>query len=277
MGASAGRERKGEKALEGLEVLYRRPERGECRPTPLLFVHGAYAGAWSWETHYLPFFARRGWCANALSLSGHAGSAGREYLDMLSLDHFVNDVRRVIRSLDRPPVLIGHSMGGLIVQKCLETEDVPGVVLLASVPPQGLMSAATAMMLTRPSLTWDLNRVLGGGIPQLETLREALFYQPVSHATLMECFVRMQPESMRAIWDMTLFNLPNPARMHRPPMLVLGAAHDTLIPVAQVELTARTYGVDAEIFPEFGHGLMLEEYWQAPAERIAEWLDEQGF
>lgn len=261
----------------GLEVIFRKPEQGPTRPTPLLFVHGAYTGAWAWEEHYLPFFARRGWCANALSLSGHGDSHGREILDTFSVEDFVADVRQVMRSLDRPPVLIGHSMGGLIVQKCLEYQEVPAVVLMASVPPQGLASAAASMLLSRPALSWDLNRVLGGGIPQLDTLREALFHQSVSHTTLMECFMRMQPESMRAIWDMSFFNLPRVERMHRPPMLVLGAERDTLIPVSQVELTAQTYGVEAELFADIGHGLMLESHWQAPAERIAEWLDEQGF
>lgn len=259
-----------------LELIVREPGTPGQRGTPLLFVHGAYTAAWSWEEHYLPFFAKRGWHSTAVSLSGHGDSEGREFLDSFSLDKFVTDVLEVIAGLERPPVLIGHSMGGLIVQKCLESIDVPAVVLMASVPPQGLMSAATNLFISRPTLMLDLNRTLGGGVPFLESLRDALFYQPVSHATLLECFMRMQPESMRAIWDMTLFNLPQTARMHRPPMLVLGAEHDALIPVSQVELTAQTYGVTAEIFPNFGHGMMLETHWQAPAERIAEWLDEQG-
>ena len=46
---------------------------------------------------------------------------------------------------------------------------------------------------------------------------------------------------------MTLFNLPNPSRMHRPPLLILGARHDHLIPPDQVHMTAATYGSEAEI------------------------------
>ncbi|MFA9441294.1 alpha/beta hydrolase [Uliginosibacterium sp. sgz301328] len=259
-----------------LEILSCLPQ-GAARATPLLFVHGAYAGAWCWDDHFLSYFASHGWSAHAVSLSGHGGSAGREHLDALSIDDYVNDVREAIASLPARPVLVGHSMGGLVVQKLLEHEDVPGVVLMCSVPPGGLAMAAAGLLFQRPAMLLDLNRVLGGGQPHLDTLREALFHQPVTPEVLQSCFLRMQPESMRAVWDMTLFALPSPARMYRPPMLILGAEHDTLIPARQVVDTGETYGVQAEIFADMGHGLMLERDWRQVADRIREWLDEQGY
>jgi non-heme chloroperoxidase len=60
--------------------------------------------------------------------------------------------------------------------------------------------------------------------------------------------------------------------MHRPPMLILGAQHDHLIPPAQVHMTAAVYGTTAEIIPDIGHGAMLERDWRGVAERIARWL-----
>ncbi|MFT4173609.1 MAG: alpha/beta fold hydrolase [Rhodocyclaceae bacterium] len=262
--------------MSDLEILTCTPA-GPAHATPLLFVHGAYAGAWCWDDHFLPYFAERGWMAHAVSLSGHAGSRGREHLDALSIDDYVNDVREAIAGLPARPVIIGHSMGGLLAQKLLEHEDLPGVVLLASVPPSGLMSAAAGLMFRRPTLLMDLNRVLGGGQPHLQTLREALFHQPVTPEMLQSCFLRMQPESMRALWDMTLFSLPNPARMYRPPMLVLGAEHDTLIPAEQAQEIGRVYGVAAEIVADMGHGMMLEAGWRIVAERIARWLEEHKY
>ncbi|HEX5125519.1 MAG TPA: alpha/beta fold hydrolase [Rhodocyclaceae bacterium] len=245
--------------------------------TPLLFVHGAYAAAWCWQEHYLPYFAAQGFAAHALSLSGHGGSRGRQYLDTYSISHYVDDLREVAASLPVRPILIGHSMGGMVVQKFLEHENVPAVVLMASVPPRGLMNAALDMLLHRPGMLFDLNRTLGGGQPHLEALREALFHQPISDAMLKACYMRMQPESLRAIWDMSVFDLPSTSRMHRPPMLVLGAEHDRLIQASQVEKTAEIYDVVAEIFPAMGHGMMLEANWQDPAQRIRDWLIEQGF
>jgi len=255
-----------------LEVLAHTPTDVPPAPTPLLFIHGAFTGAWCWEAHFLPYFARAGYACYALSLSGHGASRRGHLLDAWSIDDYVADVAEVVAHLPAPPVLIGHSMGGLVIQKYLERANAPAAVLLCSVPPQGLMGAAFGLMFNKPGLLADLNRLLNGGPVELDSLREALFHQPIDDVTLMRHYRRCQPESQRAIWDMTLFNLPLTTRMHRPPMLVLGAEHDHLVPPSQVAMTAATYGERAEILPDLGHGLMLERDWEVVAERIARWL-----
>lgn len=262
-----------------LEVLAEVPARPAA--TPLLFVHGAFTGAWCWQEHYLPFFAAAGYAAYAVSLSGHGGSRSKMPLDSLAIADYVADLAQVAAELPAPPVLIGHSMGGFVVQKYLEEHTAPGAVLMCAVPPQGLMSAAFGMLFARPGLFIELNRLMGGGpitMRALESLREALFAQPVDNADLARYYRWAQPESHRALWDMSLFALPHPARVGRTPLLVLGAEHDHLIPPTSVEMTARSYGVAAEIFPGLGHGLMLERDWRGPAERVLAWLraDMQG-
>lgn len=256
-----------------LEVLARAPA-GAARPTPLLFVHGAFTGAWCWEEHFLPYFAEAGYAAYAVSLSGHGASRGRERLDSLSIADYVADVAEAAARLPAPPVLVGHSMGGFVVQKYLEDHAAPGAALLCSVPPQGLMSAAFGMMFSRPGLLAELNRLMGGGPVALDALREALFAQPVAVDDLSRFYRWCQPESHRAIWDMTLFNLPHPSRLAGKPLLVLGAEHDHLIAPSLVEMTARAYGTAAEILPGLGHGLMLERDWRKPARRLLDWLGE---
>ncbi len=257
-----------------LEVLCSMPADAEARPAPLLFIHGAYTGAWCWDEHFLDYFASQGYACYALSLSGHGNSRRHRPLDSISLADYERDVAEVIAALPETPVLIGHSMGGMVVQKYLEQAMVPAAVLLCSVPPQGLLGSAFGLMMTRPNLLTDLNRIMEGGQPDPESLRDALFHQPVDHDTLMRYYKLCQPESHRAIWDMSLFNLPFTARMHKPPLLVMGAEHDLLIPPTQVRMTAMTYSVEAEILPGLGHGVMLEAGWQGAAERIARWLDE---
>ena len=148
---------------------------------------------------------------------------------------------------------------------------------MCAVPPQGLMASAFGMMFQKPGLLRDLNSLMGGGKVSVETLREALFAQPLPAADLLRYLHLSQPESHRAIWDMTLFNLPHPSRVKDTRLLVLGAEFDHLIPPSLVEMTARTYSVAAEIFPGLGHGLMLERDWQIVAGRIAAWFTEEGF
>lgn len=257
-----------------LEVVVHGPQGRIPHPVPLLFIHGAYTAAWCWEEHFLPWFAERGYVAYAVSLSGHGGSRRAGPLDSFAIADYVRDVESVVAALPAPPVLIGHSMGGMVAQKFLERHEAPAVVLMASVPPQGLWSSAVGLMFKEPGLLTDLNVMMGGGQPRIESLRDALFHQPVDEARLLSYYQRCQPESHRAVWDMTLFNLPHTTLMHRPPMLVLGAGHDRLIPPSLVEMTARTYGLRAEIFDDMGHGMMLERDWLAVATRIGGWLEE---
>jgi pimeloyl-ACP methyl ester carboxylesterase len=74
---------------------------GKARPTPLLFVHGAYAAAWCWEEHFLQFFADAGYAAYAVSLSGHGGSPGRKQLDSFSILDYARDVASIVAGCRR--------------------------------------------------------------------------------------------------------------------------------------------------------------------------------
>jgi pimeloyl-ACP methyl ester carboxylesterase len=166
-------------------------------------------------------------------------------------------------------------MGGMVIQKYLEEHIARAVVLMSSVPPQGLLGSAFGLAFAKPHLLGDLNSIMGGGQPQMETLRDAMFYETIEPERLQRYYHLSQPESHRAIWDMSLFALPFLSRMNLPPMLVLGAEHDVLIPQDQVRMTARTYGVSATILPGLGHGMMMESDWRIAADPIIDWLKSQ--
>ncbi len=193
---------------------------------------------------------------------------------------YVADVRAVLATLARPVILVGHSMGGFVVQKLLEAArddaDIEGVVLMASVPPQGLMAVSVGLWLTRPDLLSDLNRLMGGRVPAVERLAEALFAQPVDATLLARYWQWAQPESHRALWDMTL-DLPHPSRvlahLPRTRLKVVGGERDRLIPAALTQMTARSYGVEATIYAGLGHGLMLERDWQRVADDLLAFLE----
>jgi alpha-beta hydrolase superfamily lysophospholipase len=70
--------------------------------------------------------------------------------------------------------------------------------------------------------------------------------------------------------------MPTPQRI-KVPMLVLGAANDTLLTIAEVALTAQTYRAEALILADMAHDMMLEPNWQAAADRMLSWLAEHGW
>ena len=152
-----------------LEVLTHAPANGQGRPTPLLFVHGAYASARLWSPFFLPFFARHGYDAHAVSVRGHGASAGRETVKGARLKDYVADVSRAMDQLPAPPVLIGHSLGGMIVQKILTQRALPGAVLMCSAPPHGLMGSTLAAMFGNPVMFRQMSALQKQG-PDAATL-----------------------------------------------------------------------------------------------------------
>lgn len=267
---------------DGLEVILRRPS-GAARPVPLLFVHGAFAGAWCWDEHFLPWFAERGFVAHALSLRGHGGSPGDAAREDFRIADYVDDVAGAVADLAAatggPPVLIGHSMGGFVVQKYLERAAVPAVVLLAPVPPSGLGGPSATLALWRPHTYLEIASIqLSDGLPtNAYALHDALFTDASHPSDTLRHFARMRRESNAATMDMLGGDLVVSARISPVPMLVLGGARDALIPPAFVRATARRYGVTAEILPDLPHGLMLDPRWERVAARIGDWLESRGF
>jgi pimeloyl-ACP methyl ester carboxylesterase len=261
-----------------LELLSHTPSRPNGK-APLLFVHGAWHGAWCWEKNFLPYFAEHGYEAHAPSLRAHGGN-DRKGLRWKRIDDYVDDVAEAVARLDRPPVLIGHSMGGLLVQRYLERGPAPAAILLASVPTGGIFGVMMRLAMRHPLLylvanaTWSVYPY----VRTPELAREAFFSldMPIEEATLL--WKHLQEESYLAFLDMLLFRHARPRLAARggTPMLVLGATDDRIFTVSEVRRTAGAYGVEAEIFPRMAHDMMLESGWRGVADRIVGWLGERG-
>lgn len=263
---------------EPLELLWC-PETADAPRAPLLFVHGAHVGAWCWEEHFLSWFASRGYPVYALSLRGHGGSGGRERLHQFGLGDYARDLAAAAAAIGRPPVLVGHSMGGMVVQKYLGIAaegDCAAAVLACPVPSFGLLPATFSLAWTRPALFAGIQRLAAGGGASPQVLAEAMFAGPMEQARLARIHRRMQPESRRALMDMSGWGLPQLWTLQRVPMLCLGAERDVLIPAPGVQASARLLGSEYRELPELGHALMLETRWEAAARSILEWLEEKN-
>jgi len=248
------------------------------RPTPLLFVHGAFHGAWCWSEHFLDFFAERGYRAVAVNLRGHGNSPSPVPLNSCTLADYVDDVRTVADSLPRPPVVIGHSMGGAVVQKYLTVQNAPAGVLVASAPPSGLARAALRLTRRHPghcarSRALRVPLRLFGAPP---VARATFYSRHTPEQRIAEYIGRLQDESIRVLYrDLLYSDLPRPERVTTS-MLVVGAELDGFFSPREVAATARAYGTRARMFPDMGHNMMLEPGWAEVAEYIYEWLDDRG-
>src|SRR6202008_3444134 len=123
----------------------------ESHQVPLHFVHGGEHAAWCWDEHFLDYFAANGYRALALSLRGHGMSPNCKPPRACSIADYVQDVCSIAHHLSHTPVIVGHSLGGFVVQKYLESHVAPAGALVASTPPQGAAAAVlrTAGVLLR--------------------------------------------------------------------------------------------------------------------------------
>lgn len=247
------------------------------RPTPILFVHGAWHGAWCWEENFLPYFAGKGYAAHALSLRGHGKSYRPVHFSRVRIADYVADLAQEVNRLPKKPVLIGHSMGGLVVQKYLEEQVVPAAVLLASVPVKGVIHTTLRILRRHPlaflkaNLTWSLYPIIGSA----ELAREAFFSADIPPEKLNKYFSLLQDESYLAFLDMMLLNLPKPKKVSTD-LLIFGAERDSIFHPDEIEATAKAYNKRPEIFKGMAHDMMLEKDWPLVADRIIQWLAEKG-
>ncbi|MDH6243091.1 alpha/beta fold hydrolase [Mycobacterium sp. OTB74] len=249
----------------------------EAHPVPLLFLHGGCHAAWCWDEHFLDFFADNGFRAVALSYRGHGKSGLDKPLKKCAIADYLADARQVAAGLGTAPVLVGHSVGGFVIQKHFQDGHAPAAVLMASVPPQGIMRGAFRVWRSHPWTTVR-NNIIGNNhfmfsTPQLA--REHLFSPGTPEQIVANGAARVQKDSVRAVFtDMVVWR-PKPMAVTAP-VLVLGAEQDGTISNAEVHATARAFGTKAQLFPNMGHAMMLEPGWRVVAECIRNWLAHQG-
>ncbi len=256
---------------DGLEIL----TAGELsdRP-PLLFVHGAFCGAWIWAEHFLPFFAERGWRALAVSLRGHGRSAGRRRLDGFGIGDYVADVAEAAAGLDPPPVVVGHSMGAVVAQRFAQTHRISGLALMSPASLLGLGGSFLHMSLRSPGLIQALARVQSGAIDAAdgEAIRRGLFSRDFPLERALRYISLFQRESLRANFELMFpqtFWLPAPPRR---PALVIGGADDRFVPVADLALTAMVWRAESRVLQVIPPAAMLASSWPRAADGLADWL-----
>lgn len=244
----------------------------QAHRAPLLFVHGGWHSASCWA-NFLDFFADAGYRAVAMSLRGHGASRSGKRFHACSIADYVDDVRATADDLGGRPVLIAHSLGGFVVQRYLEDHDAAAAVLLASVPPQGVLGLAMRVWTRHPWISMRSLPVgdLTGFIGTVPLVREQLFCAATPDDVVESCAARIQSEPMRASLIDPLIRRVKSERVSTP-TLVLGAEQDGLVTRREVRATARAYRTQPEFFAGMGHNMMLEPGWRDVARRIHAWL-----
>jgi pimeloyl-ACP methyl ester carboxylesterase len=255
---------------------------------PLMLIHGAWLSARSWE-NFADYFEKRGFAVSAPEWPRKHGDvdelrADGDELAGLGLDEIVDHYETLIRALGQPPVLIGHSFGGLIVELLLDRGLGRAGVALSPAPPKGILVLpfsslkAAAPALAHPS-KWHGVVTL---TPEEFTYGFVNTFTPENAAAAYERYA--VPETGQVFYEAGFanFRMNPPSEVdfkndERAPLLIVGATEDNTIPASVAKKQYKKYeGSSAQTdYLEFEgrpHLLMAAEGWDEVAASIDSWL-----
>jgi pimeloyl-ACP methyl ester carboxylesterase len=246
----------------------------------VILVHGAFCGGWAFE-RFGAAFAAKGLTPLAPDLRGHEPGAGPSATVGVSMADYAADLTALIAREDEPPIVIGHSLGGLAAQMAAARAPVRALVLLAPSSPWGvaggtLEEAISAVSLYALGAYWAQSIEPDFGAAQAYSLDR--MPEPERRAV----FARMARESGRALfetlnwWLDPMMTTSVAARAIAAPVLAIAGERDRVHPPATVAQIAERYGGVTHVMTGMSHWLIGEPGWEAVAEVVLAWLEAEG-
>jgi pimeloyl-ACP methyl ester carboxylesterase len=266
----AGFAQNGVNDMEIIEHIVKQPEK-RTHKTPLLFQHGAWHGAWCWQL-WMDYFSSIGYETHAISLPGHGKSSlNKKHLNFYTFKDYVDTLASEIDIISPKPIVIGHSLGGAIIQKYLETHQLPGAVLLATLPSNGMLPMTLRLIQRYPiPILFGMMKFSLYDWVKTPKLAHDLFLNSKTDIDVLAFHKQLVGETtMLAASLMFPFAKVNPSKS---PMLVISGEDDAVFTVEEENVTAEKYGAKNIIIKGQAHNLMMESGWKQVADVIDNWI-----
>lgn len=248
----------------------------------VLFVHGAFCRGDAWAG-WRKRFAARGFATAAPDLRHHGlapGAQPDQRLASTSIADYRNDLENLIGGLGEKPIVIGHSMGGLLAQMLAARGLVAAAVLLApsspwGIPPSTPDQAMAALGLIRAGSFWDMTLAPAFDLAASNSLNR------LSPAEQQEVFRYFVPESGRALFEILYWAMDVDRKSEVDEaavdcrMLAMTGDEDLICPPQSLVPLARKYAplLETKVLAGHAHWLLTEPGWESVADRIIDWID----
>jgi pimeloyl-ACP methyl ester carboxylesterase len=258
----------------------------------IVFIHGAWVTRDCWD-RFVPFFEAKGYHCLAPSWPGkdrrvEVIRADPSALAGLGIGEIVAHYEAIIRALPEPPILIGHSFGGLFTQILLDRGLGAAGIAIDSAPPKGVWAyepTALRSLLTtllqwrvwRKVVTWKYSNFRYAFVHTLPGAEARVAYDRY-----------VVPESGRIFFQSAtaMLDRSSPIRVDfsngtRAPLLLIAGAKDRIVPPVINHRNHRAYAksgarTDFREFPDRTHWIIGQPGWEQVAEHAAAWLANLG-
>jgi len=249
----------------------------------LLMVHGMWGSAEIW-TGYKAFFEQLGYQVITPTLRWHEAkylNAPPKELGTTSLLDYASDLEQLIGTLKEKPILIGHSMGALLVQILASRGLAQSAILLTPAPPAGVFAfriSSTRTFLSVPTVPFFWRN------PMKPTFNEAKYgiFNMLMPEQQVEEYGKYVFESGQIAFETAFsqFDRKKASTVDEKlidcPMLVVAAAHDRIVPVSVAKQVYKKYkkhtDVTFKVFKRFGHAIQQQKGWEEIPAYVDEWM-----
>lgn len=239
----------------------------------IVFIHGMWVDEKFWG-NYIDFFKCKYNCV-AITLPCHGSD--NDKVGNVSLRRYVNHCENEIKKLNlsEKPIIIGHSMGGLIAQKLASTGFAKKAVYLSTAAPSEIFGLTKSVV---KSFKSGLLRWVFWKKPFLPTFDEAVYsmLHLLTHDQQKEFYNSLVSESGRAASEIGFWMFdPHKSSVVgkiKCPILVISGSQDRITPASVVRKIARKYSADYMEFPNHAHSITKELGWEKVAKHIDKWL-----
>lgn len=250
----------------------------------IVFIHGLFVNNTSWK-QWQTYFEAKGFTTYAPANPGHEGDPAalratvHPQLTGTGFEDVVMNIVKLIDTLPEKPIVVGHSLAGLVVQKLVEMDKAVAGISIDGAPPKNIFAPLATIKMVLPVVN-----PFSGNSPFMGSREwyHRAFFNNYSRAESDKLYDQVAvPESRKIARDTLLkpFAKIDFKKPHNP-LLFIGGMNDAIFAAAFTKRIADAYknskGVaDFKAFEGRSHFLCGEKGWEEVAEYVLHWIEKQ--
>ncbi|MDH5402889.1 MAG: lysophospholipase [Candidatus Heimdallarchaeota archaeon] len=241
----------------------------------ILLIHGLWHGAWYWE-NLMEFYFNKGYNCFAIDLPNHGKSKINKNFRFTTTNDHITAIKLVIDKLKIKPILIGHSMGSLVVTRFTNKypESISKLILISPSYRGSIMTATLKTLINFPFAFLKANLFfhMYPIIAKPNQVRKLITLDSISDDELNELCPKLEDDSYITFVELLTRGLKRKYK-DGPSILVMSGGKDFIISEGAARKAAKNLDAKLIIYPNNSHNLIVETGWKTRADELLQWIE----